>query len=77
VAVAFRAYTAASDTGGLKMAKIINISAMTVLITALSVLVVFQWLPALLFLPVGAAVFLLDNDELSANSRTGANTWPK
>jgi hypothetical protein len=59
------------------MAKIINISAMTVLISALVVLVVFRWLPALLFLPVGAAVFLLDSDKLSANSKAGSNTWPK
>ncbi|KDP91436.1 MULTISPECIES: hypothetical protein [Clavibacter] len=59
------------------MAKIISISAMTVLVIALAALVVFQWLPALLFLPVGAAVLLLDGDKLSASRKTGANTWPK
>ena len=59
------------------MAKVINISAMTVLISALTVLVAFQWLPALLFLPVGAAAFFLDGDKLSSSRKTGANTWPK
>ncbi|MBM7413015.1 hypothetical protein JOE38_002843 [Clavibacter michiganensis] len=59
------------------MARATRISAIVVLMASLIVLVVFQWLPALLFFPIGAGMLMWDGNKFSMPNGRQSNKWPK
>lgn len=51
------------------MNKATRIAAIVIIIAAMAVLALTQWLPALLFLPVGTAMLMWDGSKFSTSLR--------
>ena len=52
------------------MAKLIRIIGLGMMVASLAVLAIWQWLPALFFLPAGAAMLLWNGHEFSLHPNT-------
>ncbi|MBG6106977.1 hypothetical protein IWX88_000595 [Frigoribacterium sp. CG_9.8] len=55
----------------------VRIVAFVVLFASFAVLVIFHWIPALRFLPVGGALLFVNKNTLSGAPKDGSNNWPK